>query len=72
MGTILGVYLVGSIIILLFVFGTLIGYGSSHKESELVGVGVAGSIITILLFAYSVSEYREPKAYTDEEISKRR
>ena len=62
MGTILGVYLIGSIIILLLVFGTFIGYGSSHKDPGLVGVGIAGGIITILLFAYSVSEYHEPKA----------
>lgn len=62
MGTILGVYLVGSMIILLVVFGTLIGYGSSHKEPGLVGVSIAGGIITILLFVYSVSEYHEPKA----------
>ena len=62
MDTILGVYLAGSIIILLLVFGTLIGYGSTHKEPGLVGVGIAGGIITIFLFAYSVFEYHEPKA----------
>ena len=62
MGIVLGVYLGGSIIILLFVFGTLIGYGSLHKEPGLVGVGIAGDIITVLLFVYSVREYQEPKA----------
>lgn len=58
----LGIYLVGSLIILLFVFITLIGHGSSQKEPGLVGVGIVGGIITILLFAHSVSEYHEPKA----------
>jgi hypothetical protein len=40
----------------------LIGYGSSHKEPGIVGVGVSLGFLAILLFGFGVEEYHEPKA----------
>jgi hypothetical protein len=62
MDTILEVYLLGSFIILLIVFGVLIGYGSTHKEPGIVGIGITLALVLFILFNYSVSEYHEPKA----------
>ena len=58
----LAIYLAASITIILFVVLVLIGYGSSHKEPGIVGVGVSLGFLAILLFWFSVEEYHEPKA----------
>lgn len=58
----IGIYLVASIIIILFVVIVLIGYGSSHKEPGTVGVGVGLGFLALFLFCFSVEEYHKPKA----------
>ena len=59
---VLAIYLTGSIAIILFVVLALIGYGSSHKEPGLIGLGVVLGFLFIPLFLFSVEEYHEPKA----------
>ena len=59
---ILAIYLASSIVIILFIVLVLIGYGSSHKEPGIVGVGISLGFVAILLFWFSVEEYHEPKA----------
>jgi Na+/melibiose symporter-like transporter len=58
----LEVYLAASFVVLLFVVIVMIGYGSSHKEPGIFGVGVGLGFLAILLFWFSVEEYHEPKA----------
>ena len=59
---ILAIYLVASIVIIIFVVLVLIGYGLSHKEPGIVGVGVSLGFLAIFLFWFSVEEYHKPKA----------
>lgn len=58
----LELYLGLSIIIILLVVLVLIGYGSSHEDPGMVGVGVSLGFAIVLLFWFSVKEYHEPKA----------
>lgn len=58
----LGVYLGFSVSILIFVAIVMIGYGSSHKDPGMVGLGISLGFVVILLFWFSMEEYHEPKA----------
>ena len=58
----LGLYLLVSFVFLMLVVLTLIGYGSSHGEPGMAGVGIGLGFLIVLLFWFGVEEYHEPKA----------
>ena len=58
----LAVYLGFSVSILIFVAIVLVGYGASHKDPGMVGLGISLGFVIVLLFWFSIEEYHEPKA----------
>lgn len=58
----IGIYLIFSAIVLLIVFGTLIGHGTSHKDTVETTLGIIGVIAFGITFSLAIGEYHEPKA----------
>lgn len=58
----IGIYLIFSAIALIIIFGTLIGHGTSHKDTVETTLGIIGVITFGITFSLAIGEYHEPKA----------
>ena len=58
----LGIYLVGSFIVLIFLFGALIENGISKRKPGFIVLGIIGFISFLILYIPSSKEYNQPKA----------
>ena len=59
---VLGIYLGFSAIILIIIFSTLIGHGTSHKDTVETTLGIIGAITFSITFSLAIGEYHEPEA----------
>jgi len=58
----MGVYLLFSAILIILVCATLMGHGSSNKNTPEIILGICLSFVFVVLFKEALSEYHEPKA----------
>lgn len=58
----IGIYLIFSAIVLIIIFGTLIGHGTSNKDNVETTFGIIGVIAFGITFSLAIREYHEPKA----------
>ena len=58
----IGIYLIFSAIVLNIIFGTLIGHGTSNKDTVEIALGIIGAITFVITFSLAIGEYHEPKA----------